>query len=218
MEGVMMRAPHSYCVAVRKPNGELVTEEHPIHRGCRRNIRFSSWPILRGLGTLGQAMMLGGRALKFSANAALDDGRARNRWKFRPWMMTVNVLFTLGVFHLHVQVRSAVPGDADGQVGSGLSGRMATNFVDGGIRIVIFLAFLFLLSRLKDIRRVFQYHGAEHKVVFNFESGQACERGERAEVHDLPSALRDQFPVRRDGDVVAVLSAAAGRRDSGRGC
>src|SRR5271155_4196618 len=73
MEGVMMRAPHSYCVAVRKPNGELVTEEHPVDRMSEKYPIFR-WPILRGLGTLGQAMGLGAKALKFSANAALDDG------------------------------------------------------------------------------------------------------------------------------------------------
>src|SRR5580698_5206823 len=73
MEGVMMRAPHSYCVAVRKADGTLVTEEQPIHRMSEKYpiLRF---PILRGLGTLGQAMTLGVKALKFSANAALDEG------------------------------------------------------------------------------------------------------------------------------------------------
>src|ERR1700674_3565427 len=73
MEGVMMRAPHSYCVAVRKPNGELITEEQPIHRMSEKYPIFRL-PVLRGLGVLGQALTLGTKALKFSANAALDDG------------------------------------------------------------------------------------------------------------------------------------------------
>src|SRR5580658_1834229 len=76
MEGVMMRAPHSYCVAVRKPSGEIVTEEMPVARVSEKHNYFK-WPILRGLGTLGQAMSLGMHALKFSANAALDDGTAK---------------------------------------------------------------------------------------------------------------------------------------------
>src|SRR5262244_364104 len=71
MEGVMMRAPHSYCVAVRKPSGEIVTEEQPIERVSEKYPLFKK-PLLRGLGMLGQAMTLGYRALKFSANAALD--------------------------------------------------------------------------------------------------------------------------------------------------
>src|SRR5215475_13981079 len=75
MEGVMMRAPHSYCVAVRKPNGEIITEEQPLEKVSERYPIFKL-PILRGLGTLGQAIMLGYKALKFSANVALDDGTA----------------------------------------------------------------------------------------------------------------------------------------------
>src|SRR3979490_455656 len=72
MEGVMMRAPHSYCVAVRKPNGEIVTEEMPLARMSEQN-KIWKYPVLRGLGTLYQALKLGGRALKFSAEAALDE-------------------------------------------------------------------------------------------------------------------------------------------------
>ena len=72
----MMRAPHSYCVAVRKPNGEIVTEEQAIPRMSEKYPLFK-YPILRGLGTLGQAMTLGFRALKFSMNAMLDDGEEK---------------------------------------------------------------------------------------------------------------------------------------------
>src|SRR5438876_6022489 len=101
MEGVMMRAPHSYCVAVRKPDGEMVTEEQAIQRVSEKYPLFK-FPVLRGLGILGQAMTLGVRALKFSANAALDDGKAAEGGK-RPaeitsWMMTLNLVFSLGVF------------------------------------------------------------------------------------------------------------------------
>jgi uncharacterized protein YqhQ len=170
MEGVMMRAPHSYCVAVRKPDGTLVTEEHSIPRMSEKYPIFKL-PILRGLGTLGQAMQLGGRALKFSANAQLDDGEQKPV-EISSWMMTLNVIFTLGFFIFLYKFVPLFLATRVGKSVPALSGLVATNFVDGGIRIVIFLAFLFLLSRLKDIRRVFQYHGAEHKVVFNFESGQ----------------------------------------------
>ena len=73
MEGVMMRAPHSYCTAVRKPNGEIVTEENPIHRMSEK-YPLLKLPVFRGLGMLAQSMTLGLKALKFSTNAALDDG------------------------------------------------------------------------------------------------------------------------------------------------
>ncbi len=170
MEGVMMRAPHSYCVAVRKPDGTLVTEEQSIPRMSEKYPIFKL-PILRGLGTLGQAMQLGGRALKFSANAQLDDGEQKPV-EISSWMMTANVIFTLGFFIFLYKFVPLFLATRVGKSVPALSGLVATNFVDGGIRIVIFLAFLFLLSRLKDIHRVFEYHGAEHKVVFNYESGQ----------------------------------------------
>jgi len=174
MEGVMMRAPHSYCVAVRKANGELTTEEHPVHRMSEKYPIFR-WPILRGLGTLGQAMTLGVKALKFSANASLDEGEGDSTQKspeISSWMMTVSLVLNLGVFIFLYKFVPLFLATRIGKAVPSLSSRLATNLVDGSIRIVIFLAFLFLLSRLKDIRRVFEYHGAEHKVVFNFESHQ----------------------------------------------
>src|SRR5215467_15862690 len=70
IEGVMMRAPHSYCVAVRKPNGEIVTEQMPLARMSEKYPIFK-YPIFRGVGTLCQAMTLGLKALRFSANASL---------------------------------------------------------------------------------------------------------------------------------------------------
>src|SRR5579863_1479130 len=174
MEGVMMRAPHSYCVAVRKPNGEIVTEEQPIPRMSEKYPLFK-YPILRGLGTLGQAMTLGYKALRFSANTALDDGTQAGGKKpaeISSWMMTANLVFSLGVF---IFLYKFIPLYLATRLGKGvpaLSGRFATNMADGVIRMAIFLAFLFLLSLMKEIHRVFEYHGAEHKVVFNFESGQ----------------------------------------------
>jgi uncharacterized protein YqhQ len=163
LEGVMMRAPHSYCVAVRRPDGELITEEQAIPRMSEKYPIFK-YPILRGLGTLGQAMTLGFRALKFSMNAMLDEGEQKQ--EVSSWMMTANVVFSLVFF---IVMYKLVPLFLASRIAST---RLGINLWDGVIRIAIFLTFLFLLSRMKDIRRVFEYHGAEHKVVFNFESGK----------------------------------------------
>jgi uncharacterized protein YqhQ len=168
MEGVMMRAPHSYCVAVRKPNGELTTEQYPVHRMSEKYPVFR-WPILRGLGTLGQAMTLGVKALKFSANAALDEEGGKPV-EISSWMMSFSLAVNLAFFVFLYKFVPLFLATRLGAIFPALSGRTPTNFIDGGIRIVIFLAFLFLLSRMKDIRRVFEYHGAEHKVVFNYEA------------------------------------------------
>ena len=174
MEGVMMRAPHSYCTAVRKPSGEIVTEEQAIERVSEKYPIFKK-PILRGLGMLGQAMTLGYRALKFSANAALDDGTDKQGEKpaeLSSWLMTANLLFSLAFFIFLYKFVPLFLATRLGKSVPSLSGRFATNMTDGLIRMAIFLTFLFLISRMKDIRRVFEYHGAEHKVVFNFESRQ----------------------------------------------
>jgi uncharacterized protein YqhQ len=181
MEGVMMRAPHSYCVAVRKANGDLITEQQPVHRMSEKYPIFKL-PILRGLGTLGQAMMLGVKALRFSANAALSDAdETRSEETSSPekkpmeissGMMAVQIVLMLGVFLLVFKWLPLTLATRIGRSVPSLSSRLSTNLMDGGIRAVILLTYLLLLSRLKDIRRVFQYHGAEHKVVFNYESGQ----------------------------------------------
>ena len=174
VEGVMMRAPHSYCVAVRKPNGEIVTEEMPLAR-MSEQYKIFKYPFFRGLGTLYQALKLGGRALKFSATASLDDpalNQGKEPAKEVPaWAVAAPILFSLAFYifaykyvplFLATRLKTLYPV---------LGGRIAFN-LDGVIRLAILLALLYVLSRLKDIRRVFEYHGAEHKVVFNFESGQ----------------------------------------------
>jgi uncharacterized protein YqhQ len=180
MEGVMMRTPHSYCVAVRKPDGTVVTEEQNIARVSEKYPIFRL-PLLRGLGTLGQAMSLGLKALRFSANAALEaekdkDGakasEPKKESKVSGLMMGLNLAFSLLFF---IFLYKFVPLWITTRIGESLpsvQGRIAFNLVDGIIRIAIFLCFLYLISRWKDIHRVFEYHGAEHRVVFNFESGK----------------------------------------------
>ncbi len=172
IEGVMMRAPHSYCVAVRRPDGEIVTEEQPLARMSERH-RIFKYPILRGIGTLYQAMALGLKALKFSASAILDaePNKPKNK-EVSNWAISLNLIFSLAFFIFLYKFIPLYTVTALGKSYPVLQGRIAFNVADGLIRIAIFLAFLFGVSRLKDIYRVFEYHGAEHKVVFNYESGQ----------------------------------------------
>ena len=213
IEGVMMRAPHSYCVAVRKPNGEFVTEEAPLPRVSEKYPIFK-YPIFRGVGTLGQAMWLGVKALKFSANAALDEGAEPKEKpaEVSSWMMTANLIFSFAFFiflykfvplYLTTLLEKSFPA---------LHGRIAFNAVDGGIRMAIFLGFLYMISRWKDIRRVFEYHGAEHKVVFNFESGKPVTVATAQTFTTLPPALRDQFPARGHGPFHSRLHSDSCRR------
>lgn len=175
MEGVMMRAPHSYCVAVRKPNGELVTSEMPIERMSEK-YRIFKYPLLRGLGTLYQALRLGGKALNFSAMASLEEdkpGEKKEKPKEAPgWLMGAPVLFSLLFFifmykfvPLYLVTRLA-------RIYPVFDGRVPAVLADGVIRLALLITLLYAFSKLKDMHRMFEYHGAEHKVVFNFESGQ----------------------------------------------
>ena len=171
IEGVMMRAPHSYCVAVRKPNGEIVTEERALPRVSEKYPIFKL-PILRGVGTLGQAMWLGVKALRFSANASLDDSSKEKPQEISGWMMALNLIFSFAFFIFLYKVVPLYATSLLEKLFPQLHGRVAFNLTDGILRLAIFLGFLIVISRWKDIRRVFEYHGAEHKVVFNFESGK----------------------------------------------
>jgi uncharacterized protein YqhQ len=152
----------------------LVTEEAPLQKVSEK-YPILKLPILRGLGTLGQAMQLGMKALQFSANAALDETPAEGEKKpteIPKWMMVMNFVFMIGFFVFMYKVLPLFLARQLGNWNPAFHGRITENFVDGGIRILLFLGFLYAISLTKDIQRVFQYHGAEHKVVFNFESGK----------------------------------------------
>ncbi len=181
MEGVMMRAPHSYCVTVRKSDGELVSTTEKLGKLSDKYPLYKL-PMLRGLGTLGQAMSLGMKALKFSADVQLAEEEAKKNPGATPeqkkaaempaWAMAGQLIFSLAFF---IVLYKFVPLWLTEQLKTQyaiLDGRIMFNLVDGIIRIAIFLAFLYGISRTKDIQRVFAYHGAEHKVVFNYESGK----------------------------------------------
>ena len=176
----MMRTPHAYAVAVRRQDGSIVTTESPLPRLSETYPAFK-YPILRGVGTLGQAMWLGVKALRYSGDIAMEAEAERQGIQAEPgkragempaWVMTVNLvvsfLFFIGIYKfLPLLVATKI-----GQLWPALEGRIAFNVVDGIVRMLIFIAFMWGISLWKDIRRVFEYHGAEHKVVFNFESGQ----------------------------------------------
>jgi uncharacterized protein YqhQ len=183
MDGVMMLAPHSYCVAVRKPDGQIVTQEAPVQKISDRYPIFK-YPLIRGLGRIGQTMQLGSRALKFSIDHAIAEEAQKeaqkNGQKNEPkqesqlggWMMTGSLIFSMAVFiGLFFAAPMLVAKGIGGHVPM-LSSRFGMNMVDGVLRMIIFFAYLVVLSRPEDIQRVFRYHGAEHKVVFNYESGQ----------------------------------------------
>ena len=181
LEGVMMRSPHAWAITCRKPSGELATHSEPLERLSEKH-KWMAWPVLRGVMTLGHAMALGFRALRFSANVQLDElqqgmGEAAPKKKFEisGWIATVNVLISVGLFIFMYKYLPLVATTVLKNTHPYLSGQIMFNLVDGLIRLSLFLLFIWATSLLRDIRRVYQYHGAEHKTVFAFENGDPLE-------------------------------------------
>jgi len=179
LEGVMMRSPHAWAIAVRKPDGEVATHSEPIERPSEKH-KWMGWPIVRGVMTLGYAMSLGFRALRFSANVALDQVPTDEKGKkleISGWLATVNIVLSLGFFIFMYKFLPLLAATELKRINPVFGGRILFNLVDGIVRLALFLFFIFGTSLMKDIRRVYQYHGAEHKTVFAFENHDPLETG-----------------------------------------
>lgn len=172
LEGVMMRSPHAWGICVRKPDGRLAVHCEPLDRLSEKH-KWMGWPLVRGLVTLGQAMVLGFRALRYSADIALDQVPADENGKkteISGWMAAVNIILSLGFFIFMYKFVPLVAATKLKNAYPAFGSQVAFNIVDGFIRIGLFLLFIWGISLWADIRRVYQYHGAEHKTVFAFES------------------------------------------------
>jgi uncharacterized protein YqhQ len=183
LEGVMMRSPHAWAITCRKPSGELSTHSEPIERLSEKH-KWMAWPVVRGIMTLGQAMTLGFRALKFSANVQLDEiqkddagNPPEKKFEISGWIAAVNIAISVGFFIFMYKYLPLLATTELKKSHPALGGQIMFNLVDGLIRLALFLMFIWATSLLRDIRRVYQYHGAEHKTVFAFENGDPLETG-----------------------------------------
>ena len=179
MEGVMMRSPHAWGIAVRKSSGEIVTHSEPLERPSEKH-KWMGWPVVRGVMTLGHAMSLGFRALRFSANAALDELPANEQGKkveISGWVAGINIAFSVAFFVLMYKFLPLLATTELKKINPVFGEQFLFNLVDGLIRIGLFLLFVWGVSLWKDIRRVYEYHGAEHKTVFAFENGDPLNTG-----------------------------------------
>ena len=205
LEGVMMRSPHAWSIACRRPSGEVVTMTEPLERPSEKH-KWMAWPVVRGVMTLGYAMTLGYRALRFSANVAIEEimqepngtknehiatdqsqqseasssssKSSEKAAKISSWLAAVNIVISLAFFIFMYKYLPLLAATELKKIDPALGGRIAFNLVDGGIRLALFLLFIWGVSLWKDIRRVYEYHGAEHKTVFAFEDGKPLEAAE----------------------------------------
>jgi uncharacterized protein YqhQ len=178
LEGVMMRSPHAWAIAVRKPSGEVATHRETLERPSEKH-KWMGWPVIRGVMTLGYAMTLGFRALRFSADVALEqvapvkkDGK---KVEISGCLAAVNIAISVGFFIFMYKFLPLAAATELKRVNPIFANPVMFNVVDGVIRIALFLLFIWGVSLMKDIRRVYEYHGAEHKTVFAFESGDPLE-------------------------------------------
>jgi uncharacterized protein YqhQ len=173
LEGVMMRSPHAWAIACRKPSGEISTHSEPLERLSEKH-KWMGWPVVRGVMTLGHAMTLGFRALRFSANVALDEIPTDEKGKkleVSGWMAAVNIIFSVGFFIFMYKFLPLLAATELKRINPIFGEQIIFNLVDGAIRIALFLLFIWGVSLWRDIHRVYEYHGAEHKTVFAFENG-----------------------------------------------
>jgi uncharacterized protein YqhQ len=182
LEGVMMRSPHAFSIAVRNPQREVVHHTEPIERLSEKH-KWMGWPFLRGIMTLGQAMALGFKALKYSANIALAEEDAQksqepgNKLEISGWVAALNIALSLGFFIFMYKFLPLMGARELKHVNPLFGHQLAFNLADGFIRIGIFLLFIWGTSLMKDLHRVYEYHGAEHKTVFAFENGETLATG-----------------------------------------
>lgn len=161
MEGVMMRGARSWAVAVRNPEGEI---ELAVHDAPSWSERWSHLPLLRGVMTLAESLSLGFKALAWSAERQLPE-EERISSKAMGWTMAIALIFFSAIFIVMPALGTSALNDTLGVQG------FAYHLLEGGIRLAIFLGYLALIGFLPDIKRVFQYHGAEHKSIAAYESG-----------------------------------------------
>jgi uncharacterized protein YqhQ len=184
LEGVMMRGVSTWAVAVRKPSPEQLADGHqlepteaalgeieivsePLVSWVKRH-RVLRLPLIRGVAALGESLKIGFKALGISANAQIEDDEDGKKQEIGggTWVGTVvfSVVLAIGLFFLlPVGIASLLKGL--------LPGALVFVLVEKAIRISIFLAYLWLISRMKDLQRVFEYHGAEHKTISCYEAG-----------------------------------------------
>ncbi|MBJ7458668.1 MAG: DUF1385 domain-containing protein [Thermoleophilaceae bacterium] len=163
IEGVMMRGVRHWAVAVRKEDGTIDTEVHDFESAVKKN-RFYKLPVVRGVVALVESMGIGIKALGIAANKQL--GEEEEEIGGMTWALTVaaSLIFSVAFFFLlPLGIISLVQGDNGSDIQFVLFEKV--------MRIAIFIAYLWVISLLPDLRRVFEYHGAEHKTIFNYESG-----------------------------------------------
>jgi uncharacterized protein YqhQ len=164
IEGVMMRGVDNWSLAVRRPDTSIGVHQFPLE-SWMKTYPWLKTPVLRGVVALGESLVLGMRALTISANESLEDEGDEFTRKEMIIAILVAIALAVGLFFL---APLFLTGLFKAQLGEGVRFWL----VEGVIRVAIFVAYLVVVTRLRDLRRVFEYHGAEHKCIHALEHGE----------------------------------------------
>ena len=164
IEGVMMKGPQETALAVRNADGSIQIDKE-ANRDWQERYPILKWPIIRGCYMLIDSMVVGIRMLNKSANMSMDEEEEE---------LTAGEIWTTGIFALVMAIGLFVilPASIVHLSRRYFGGIWAQNIVEGIIRIAFLLIYIYLISLLEDIKRVFMYHGAEHKTIFTYEAGE----------------------------------------------
>jgi uncharacterized protein YqhQ len=172
LEGVMMRGPSNWAVAVRKPDGDIAEVHQPIKSPMARHGIFRL-PVIRGVVALGESLAIGFRALAISANyaAAAEAKEGEDGEEVSTELTRAQLIFAFAIaIGFAVLLFKVSPALITDWIGIKRTGWFV--IVEGGIRVTIFILYLSLISLFPDLRRVFQYHAAEHKAINAYEAGE----------------------------------------------
>jgi uncharacterized protein YqhQ len=166
LEGVMMRGVSTWAVAVRTPEGSIEVESEALQPWAKRR-RIWRIPILRGVGALAESMAIGFRALAISANAQIEDEEDGEPEEIGGWVWGLTIAFSLV---LAIGLFFVVPVGLTSLIKGQLGSSVLFWLVEGVLRTGIFLAYIWAISKMPDLRRTFEYHGAEHKTISCYEA------------------------------------------------
>jgi len=166
LEGVMMRGVSTWAVAVRTPEGQIEVESEALIPWAKRH-RLYRAPIIRGVVALAESMKIGFRALAISANAQIEDDEDGEPEEIGGWVWGLTIAFSLV---LAIGIFFVVPVGLTSLIKDQLGSPVLFWLVEGVLRTAIFIGYIAAISRLKDLRRVFEYHGAEHKTISCYEA------------------------------------------------
>ena len=167
LEGVMMRGISVWAVAVRSPEGQIEVESEPLVPWAQRH-RVWRLPVIRGVVALGESLKIGFKALAISANAQMEEDDEGNKEEIGGWIWGLTILFSMvmaiGLFFV-------VPVGLTSLIKDQLGSPFLFWLVEGVLRTSIFIGYILAISKMPDLRRVFEYHGAEHKTISCYEAG-----------------------------------------------